>query len=71
MIHCIELNKKPVKDISQMQQVLVIKYWGLWVGLEVVWKTGLTNKNPNGLTGDPFMEVAPRPKNEDDLKNEI
>ena len=69
MIKCIKLNKKPVKDISQMQQVLVIKYWGLWVGLEVVWKIGpiggdkLTNKNPNGLNGDPCMEVAPRPKN--------
>ena len=44
MIHCIKLNKKPVKDISQMQQVLVIKYWGLWVGLEMVWKIGLAQR---------------------------
>ena len=28
-------------------------------------------KNPNGLNGDPCMEVAPQPKNEDDLKNII
>ena len=33
-------NKKSVKDISLAQQILVIKYWGLWVGLEVAQKIG-------------------------------
>ena len=36
-ILCMKLNEKSVKEISLAQQVLVIKYWGLWVGFEVVW----------------------------------